>query len=57
VFLGLAAPTDYVTACAGIVFETPHHSRYLVPWTEDWIDVVQKRMSDFPFLAKYTFAS
>jgi hypothetical protein len=56
-FLGVEPAADYLSACAAIVYETPHRSRHRVPWTEGLIDAVRRRLADYAFLAGYTFAS
>ena len=33
VWLGVDHSEDYLSACAGIVFESPHKSRYKVEWS------------------------
>jgi hypothetical protein len=56
-FLGVAADAEYLSDCAGIVYESLHKSRYKVPWTDEGVDVVRKRMSEFPFLGEYSYES
>jgi len=56
-FLGVAAGAEYLSDCAGIVYESPHRSRYKVPWTDEGIEVVRERMSEFPFLGEYSYGS
>lgn len=54
-FLGLQAGADYLSACSGILRQTPDRSRSLVQWEPRWIEQVQERMSTFGFLAGYSF--
>lgn len=54
-FLGQKAPTDYLDACAGIVYASPHQSRHEARWQEGLIEVIQARMGDFTFLQGYCF--
>jgi hypothetical protein len=55
--LGVEAPDDYLTACANIIHESPHQSRHEVPWTKEMINVVQKQLAEYPFLAGYAYPS
>jgi len=54
-FLGLEVLEDYVGDCASIIFTKPHKSRYELEWTDELIDIVKNRMTDFPFLQGYSF--
>jgi len=54
-FFGLEAPADYVEACAGIVFPSPHRSRTEVPWPPELLADVRRRLERYPFLAGYEF--
>ncbi len=54
-FLGADAPDDYLNDCAGIVFQSPHKSRYDTKWNQELIDLVKNRMKKFPFLEGYSF--
>jgi hypothetical protein len=54
-FLGLAAPADYLAACAGIIFRSPHKSRSGIAWTADAIARVRGEMARYPFFAGYTY--
>jgi hypothetical protein len=56
-FLGLEIPTDYLAACASILYESPSQSRHKVRWEPDFIDSVQNRIVEYDFLAGYTFES
>lgn len=53
--LGLSVSDEYLSACAAIVFPTPHLSRHDVSWTDDLIRSVEERMAEFPFLEGYSF--
>lgn len=55
-FFGLEAPPDYVEACAGIVFPSPHRSRMEVTWPAGLVEAVGRRSEEYPFLAGYAFA-
>ena len=52
-FIGLDAPGDYLEACAGIVFESPHHTRELIGWSDSERAGVQELIDRYPFFAGY----
>ncbi|ODS34824.1 MAG: hypothetical protein SCARUB_00084 [Candidatus Scalindua rubra] len=54
-FLGVDAPSDYLNDCASIVFKSPHKSRNDIKWSQELIDLVKKRMGEFPFLHGYSY--
>jgi len=54
-FLGLEALEDYVKDCASIIYTKPHKSRYELEWTDELIDIVKNRMTEFSFLQGYSF--
>ncbi len=54
-FLGVAADSDYLDACAGILHPSPDVSRRLVQWDPSWIQSVEQKMAQFDFLAGYRF--
>ena len=54
-FLGLEAMPEYLRACASILHESPERSRQLVNWEPEWIERVHRRMTQYDFLAGYTF--
>ena len=54
-FLGLDAPPDYLEACAGIVYKSPHQSRHSVEWTPALLDAVAREIDQRPYLKGYTF--
>jgi hypothetical protein len=56
-FLGVAAPSDYLDACAGILYASPAKSRHKVPWSQDLIDAVQRRLEAYDFLHGYAYDS
>jgi hypothetical protein len=51
----LEATSEYLKACAGILNESPERSRRLVSWEADWVKQVQSHMSQYDFLAGYSF--
>ncbi|WP_412069243.1 sulfotransferase [Rubrivirga sp. IMCC43871] len=53
--LGLDAPEDYLTACAGIVRAKPNQSRHTVAWTSAQRDAVARLTDRFETLNGYTF--
>lgn len=54
-WLGLEAPEDWLSACQGILFETPRRTREASPWTPEQVDAVARRAAQYPFLAGYRF--
>ncbi|MEQ9620037.1 MAG: sulfotransferase [Deltaproteobacteria bacterium] len=54
-FLGVGAPDDYLNDCSGIVYKSPHKSRHQVEWSQELIDIVEKRIDGFPFLSGYSY--
>lgn len=56
-FLGVTASSDYLTACAQILHPSPAQDRHQIPWTADWIAVVERKIEQFDFLAGYSFES
>jgi hypothetical protein len=54
-FVGVEAHDAYLEACTGIVKPVPDQSRQMVPWTPRWIGIVRDRISQFDFLADYTY--
>jgi hypothetical protein len=54
-FLGLAAESEYLNACAAIMDSTPRRNRDLVDWDAGRRREVKERMRPFDFLDGYTF--
>ena len=54
-FLGQNAFDDYLDACTGIVFDTPHRSRHEVDWDPASIARVEQKMAEYPTLSRYGF--
>jgi hypothetical protein len=54
-FVGLEAPTDYLDACASIVFEAPRHTRAGAAWTPELTELVAARSAGYRSLAGYRF--
>jgi hypothetical protein len=54
-FFNLSCHDAYVAACEQIVFKSPHHSRYDVLWNRRLIDIVQRKLERFAFLADYIY--
>lgn len=48
---------DYLTACAGIVYASPHRSRDRVTWPSALRTEVERQASGFAFLHGYSFES
>ena len=55
-FLGTDVSEDYLDDCSSIVFELPHKTRHNVEWNSHWIDVVKKKIDQYPFLEGYSYA-
>lgn len=54
-FLGIAAPDDYLSACAGILYTSPARSRHKVEWTPELVATVRRNIERFDFLAGYSY--
>ena len=54
-FLKLDPSDEYLKACAGIVYKSPHKSRHKVEWPKDLRKKVESRMTKFPYLKEYRF--
>jgi len=54
-FLGVEPSQDYLADCAAIVFDNPKKSRFNIQWEGKYLDQVQTRIEDFPFLEGYSF--
>lgn len=54
-FLGLEPASEYLQACAGIVYASPHKSRDQLLWSPDLRRGVEQGIEQFSFLRGYTF--
>ena len=54
-FLKLDPSDEYLKACAGIVYKSPHKSRHKVEWPKDLRQKVESKMTKFPYLKEYRF--
>jgi len=54
-WLGVETSTSYLDACASIVFDSPHKSRYKINWTSSFKEKVETKMCSFPFFKGYSF--
>lgn len=54
-FLDVAPEPDYLEACAGIVYQSPHRSRFDMEWSPELIADVARRAGAFDFLADYVY--
>jgi hypothetical protein len=54
-FLGVAPNTEYLRACAGILYKSPAKSRDKVQWPPELIDIVRRKIDTFDFLQGYTY--
>lgn len=55
VFLGLAAPQDWVCACVSILRLEPDVQRNMVNWQPEWIKKVESQIEKYEFLQGYSF--
>lgn len=56
-WLGVEPSSNYLDACASVVFESPNKSRDKVEWNAALKQQVQAKIDLFPFLEGYTFDS
>lgn len=54
-YLEVDAPEDYLDDCASIVMRSPHKSRFDFRWTDELINLVQERVSQFHYLDGYSY--
>ncbi|MEE2707693.1 MAG: sulfotransferase domain-containing protein [Planctomycetota bacterium] len=54
-FLGVDAPDDYISDCAGILFAKPKQTKTQTEWSTELIGRVQREAAKFPFLRNYRF--
>jgi hypothetical protein len=54
-FLGVETSDAYLKACAGIVAESPHRTRYDISWDGKAINLIADRLGQVPFLDGYSF--
>ena len=52
---GLEASDDFVRACASIVHQSPHKSRFDLTWEPSVVQAIQARIEEYGFLARYSF--
>jgi hypothetical protein len=54
-FLSVPAPSDYLDACAGILYSSPAKSRQKIAWRPELVDTVRRRIEQYDFLSGYTY--
>ena len=54
-FLHVECTSSYLQLCANSLYSSEFHSRELVHWTRDNIELVHKSIKAFGFLQRYTF--
>jgi len=54
-FLDVPARESYQAACAGIIYESAHKSRFETPWDSQLVNAVKERMNRFSFLQGYSY--
>ncbi|HSH59753.1 MAG TPA: sulfotransferase [Acidimicrobiales bacterium] len=55
-FVGLDASDEFIDACAGILFSSPHRTREDVAWTPQLIEEVAEAVERYEFLRGYRYA-
>ncbi len=56
-FLGQEVTQEYLEDSAGIVFKSPHETRFTAPWTHHLIHRVETEIAKYPLLSTYRFES
>ena len=56
-FLDLTAEDDYLEACAALVFDSPHHTRELVAWSDEEKAAVERLVERYAFFSGYSWES
>jgi len=56
-FLNVDSKNSYIENCASITYKKPHYSRFELEWPNDLKELVQKEISQIPFLKHYSFES
>lgn len=56
-FLGLECSDAYLDDCTKILYDAPEQSRTAIDWSSSWIDVVEQKISEVPFLHGYHYES
>lgn len=56
-YLGFEAEPPYLEACSGLVQQRFEDSRNRIDWDDHWIEEVERRIDEYPFLRGYTFDS
>jgi len=54
-FLGVDASDDYRSACEEFVFESPKQTRHESEWSDDEIERIERKNSEYDWLERYTF--
>jgi hypothetical protein len=54
-FLGIEPHPDYLDACAGIIYQTPHRSRFDREWSPELIGAVARRSAAYDFFSGYVY--
>ena len=54
-FVGVPPDDDYLDACAGVLYKSPHRSRNDVDWPAELRSSVAERSAAYPFLSGYAF--
>ncbi len=52
-FLGLTDDSRYLDACESVIYDTPHQSRFLVKWTPEAIESVERELLHCEHLSYY----
>lgn len=54
-FVGVQPFADYLEACASIIYKSPSKTRHKVSWEKEMIETVDKGISRYDFLARYSY--
>jgi hypothetical protein len=54
-FLEVEPAPDYIDACAGVIYDNPHRSRFDIEWSDELVDDVARRIEAYPFLRGYRY--
>jgi hypothetical protein len=54
-FLDIEPHGDYLDACAGMIYQSPHRSRFDLEWSPELIDEVARRASAYDFFDGYVY--
>lgn len=56
-FLGVEPGDAYLSACEEFVFDSPNQTRHEITWTDEEIERIDRKNSQYDWLEQYTFES